>query len=174
MIEDGIQFNLPKNKSSVIKVIGVGGGGSNAVNHMKNVGVNGVDFIICNTDAQALYHSPVANKVQLGASLTEGLGAGADPEIGRSAAEESIQEIQNILETGTKMCFITAGHPLSLSPLLDNRVGNSLLSQLLMICPRCPPRAGWSWPFLKWPPSNISPRCRLHCILPSEILAPKK
>ena len=109
MIEDGIQFNLPKNKSSVIKVIGVGGGGSNAVNHMKNVGVNGVDFIICNTDAQALYHSPVANKVQLGASLTEGLGAGADPEIGRSAAEESIQEIQNILETGTKMCFITAG-----------------------------------------------------------------
>lgn len=86
MIEDGIQFNLPKNRSSVIKVIGVGGGGSNAVNHMKNVGVNGVDFIICNTDAQALYHSPVANKVQLGASLTEGLGAGADPEIGRSAA----------------------------------------------------------------------------------------
>lgn len=109
MIEDGIQFNLPKNRSSVIKVIGVGGGGSNAVNHMKNVGVNGVDFIICNTDAQALYHSPVANKVQLGASLTEGLGAGADPEIGRSAAEESIQEVQNILETGTKMCFITAG-----------------------------------------------------------------
>jgi cell division protein FtsZ len=109
MIEDGIQFNLPKNRSSVIKVIGVGGGGSNAVNHMKNVGVNGVDFVICNTDAQALYHSPVANKVQLGASLTEGLGAGADPEIGRSAAEESIQEIQNILETGTKMCFITAG-----------------------------------------------------------------
>jgi len=109
MIEDGIQFNLPKNRSSVIKVIGVGGGGSNAVNHMKNVGVNGVDFIICNTDAQALYHSPVANKVQLGASLTEGLGAGADPAIGRSAAEESIQEIQNILETGTKMCFITAG-----------------------------------------------------------------
>jgi cell division protein FtsZ len=109
MIEDGIQFNLPKNRSSVIKVIGVGGGGSNAVNHMKTVGVNGVDFIICNTDAQALYHSPVANKVQLGASLTEGLGAGADPEIGRSAAEESIQEIQNILETGTKMCFITAG-----------------------------------------------------------------
>jgi cell division GTPase FtsZ len=88
MIEDGIQFNLPKNRSSVIKVIGVGGGGSNAVNHMKTVGVNGVDFIICNTDAQALYHSPVANKVQLGASLTEGLGAGADPEIGRSAAEE--------------------------------------------------------------------------------------
>src|SRR6056300_1753915 len=109
MIEDGIQFNLPKNRSSVIKVIGVGGGGSNAVNHMKTVGVNGVDFIICNTDAQALYHSPVANKVQLGASLTEGLGAGADPEIGRSAAEESIQEIQNILETGTKMCFVTAG-----------------------------------------------------------------
>ncbi|MGB0348538.1 MAG: cell division protein FtsZ [Schleiferiaceae bacterium] len=109
MMDDGLQFNLPKNRSSVIKVIGVGGGGSNAVNHMKNVGVNGVDFMVCNTDAQALYHSPVANKVQLGASLTEGLGAGADPEIGRQAAEESIGEIQNILETGTKMCFITAG-----------------------------------------------------------------
>ncbi len=108
-MDDGLQFNLPKNRSSVIKVIGVGGGGSNAVNHMKNVGVNGVDFMVCNTDAQALYHSPVANKVQLGASLTEGLGAGADPEIGRQAAEESIGEIQNILETGTKMCFITAG-----------------------------------------------------------------
>lgn len=109
MIDDGLQFNLPKNRSSVIKVIGVGGGGSNAVNHMKNVGVNGVDFMVCNTDAQALYHSPVANKVQLGASLTEGLGAGADPAIGRQAAEESIGEIQNMLETGTKMCFITAG-----------------------------------------------------------------
>ena len=109
MMDDGLQFNLPKNRSSVIKVIGVGGGGSNAVNHMKNVGVNGVDFMVCNTDAQALYHSPVANKVQLGASLTEGLGAGADPEIGRQAALESIGEIQNILETGTKMCFITAG-----------------------------------------------------------------
>ncbi len=108
-MDDGLQFNLPKNRSSVIKVIGVGGGGSNAVNHMKNVGVNGVDFMVCNTDAQALYHSPVANKVQLGASLTEGLGAGADPEIGRQAAEESIGEIQNMLETGTKMCFITAG-----------------------------------------------------------------
>ena len=109
MMDDGLQFNLPKNRSSVIKVIGVGGGGSNAVNHMKNVGVNGVDFMVCNTDAQALYHSPVANKVQLGASLTEGLGAGADPKIGRQAAEESIGEIQNMLETGTKMCFITAG-----------------------------------------------------------------
>jgi len=108
-MDDGLQFNLPKNRSSVIKVIGVGGGGSNAVNHMKNVGVNGVDFMVCNTDAQALYHSPVANKVQLGASLTEGLGAGADPDIGRQAAQESIDEIQNILETGTKMCFITAG-----------------------------------------------------------------
>jgi len=97
-MDDGLQFNLPKNRSSVIKVIGVGGGGSNAVNHMKNVGVNGVDFMVCNTDAQALYHSPVANKVQLGASLTEGLGAGADPEIGRQAAQESIGEIQNILD----------------------------------------------------------------------------
>lgn len=109
MIEDGIQFNLPKNRSSVIKVIGVGGGGSNAVNHMTRVGVNGVDFIVCNTDAQALYHSPVSNKIQLGASLTEGLGAGADPKIGEKAARESISEITKILENGTKMCFITAG-----------------------------------------------------------------
>ena len=109
MIEDGIQFNLPKNRSSVIKVIGVGGGGSNAVNHMTHVGVNGVDFIVCNTDAQALYHSPVPNKVQLGASLTEGLGAGADPEIGHRAAQESITEITKMLENGTKMCFVTAG-----------------------------------------------------------------
>ena len=109
MIEDGIQFNLPKNRSSVIKVIGVGGGGSNAVNHMTHVGVNGVDFIVCNTDAQALYHSPVPNKVQLGASLTEGLGAGADPEIGHRAAQESIVEITKMLENGTKMCFVTAG-----------------------------------------------------------------
>ncbi|HCP41818.1 MAG TPA: cell division protein FtsZ, partial [Cryomorphaceae bacterium] len=109
MIEDGIQFNLPKNRSSVIKVIGVGGGGSNAVNHMTHVGVNGVDFIVCNTDAQALYNSPVPNKVQLGASLTEGLGAGADPEIGHQAAQESITEITKMLENGTKMCFVTAG-----------------------------------------------------------------
>ena len=109
MIEDGIQFNLPKNRSSVIKVIGVGGGGSNAVNHMTRVGVNGVDFIVCNTDAQALYHSPVPNKVQLGASLTEGLGAGADPEVGLKAANESITEITKMLENGTKMCFVTAG-----------------------------------------------------------------
>lgn len=108
-MEDGLQFNLPKNRSSVIKVIGVGGGGSNAVNYMANIGVNGVDFVVCNTDAQALEHSPVHNKVQLGASLTEGLGAGADPEIGRRAAEESIATLQSILETGTKMCFITAG-----------------------------------------------------------------
>ena len=109
MFEDGIQFNLPKNRSSVIKVIGVGGGGSNAVNHMSSVGVNGVDFIVCNTDAQALDHSPVTNKVQLGVSLTEGLGAGADPEIGREAAKESLDELKRILETGTKMCFVTAG-----------------------------------------------------------------
>ena len=108
-MEDGLQFNLPKNRSSVIKVIGVGGGGSNAVNYMANIGVNGVDFVVCNTDAQAREHSAVHNKVQLGASLTEGLGAGADPEIGRRAAEESIATLQSILETGTKMCFITAG-----------------------------------------------------------------
>ena len=109
MMDEGLQFNLPKNRSSVIKVIGVGGGGSNAVNYMSHLGVNGVDFIVCNTDAQALENSVVTNKVQLGASLTEGLGAGADPEIGRQAAEESLPEIQKILETGTKMCFVTAG-----------------------------------------------------------------
>lgn len=109
MLEEGLDFDLPKHRSSVIKVIGVGGGGSNAVNHMKNVGVNGVDFIVCNTDAQALYHSPVENKIQLGASLTEGLGAGADPEIGKNAALESMEDVERFLESGTKMVFVTAG-----------------------------------------------------------------
>ena len=104
-----LSFDLPKNQSSVIKVIGVGGGGSNAVNYMYEQGIRGVDFVICNTDAQALNNSPVPNKVQLGVSLTEGLGAGANPEVGASAAEESIVEIQAILEQNTMMIFVTAG-----------------------------------------------------------------
>lgn len=108
-MEEGLNFDLPKNRSSVIKVIGVGGGGSNAVNHMKRLGINGVDFVVCNTDAQALEHSPVENKIQLGANLTEGLGAGANPEVGERAALETVDEIKNILEHGTKMLFITAG-----------------------------------------------------------------
>lgn len=106
---DTISFDLPKNQSSVIKAIGVGGGGSNAVNHMFNIGIRGVDFVICNTDSQALENSPVPNKIQLGLSLTEGLGAGANPEVGMQAAEESLEEIQNLLNTNTKMVFITAG-----------------------------------------------------------------
>ncbi len=108
-LDSEFSFDLPKNKSSVIKVIGVGGGGSNAVNHMKNTGIKGVDFIICNTDAQALYHSPVDVKIQLGVALTEGLGAGANPEVGQQAAVENIDEIKTILGTNTKMLFITAG-----------------------------------------------------------------
>lgn len=107
--QDMMPFDLPKNRSSVIKVIGVGGGGSNAVNHMFSSGINGVDFVICNTDAQALENSPVPNRIQLGVSLTEGLGAGANPSIGEEAAKESIKEITNLLETNTKMVFITAG-----------------------------------------------------------------
>ncbi|WP_417589353.1 cell division protein FtsZ [Owenweeksia hongkongensis] len=106
---DTIAFDLPKNQSSVIKVIGVGGGGSNAVNHMHGMGIRGVDFVICNTDSQALSNSPVPNKVQLGVTLTEGLGAGANPEVGQQAALESIEEVKNLLETNTKMVFITAG-----------------------------------------------------------------
>jgi len=106
---DNIAFDLPKNKSNVIKVIGVGGGGSNAINHMFQSGINGVDFIICNTDAQALENSPVPNKIQLGVSLTEGLGAGANPEVGEQAAMESMEEIKATLEHTTKMVFITAG-----------------------------------------------------------------
>jgi cell division protein FtsZ len=102
-------FDLPKETSSIIKVIGVGGGGSNAVNHMFTQNIRGVDFVICNTDAQALENSPVPNKIQLGANLTSGLGAGANPEIGEQAAKESIQEIQQMLNTQTKMVFITAG-----------------------------------------------------------------
>ena len=104
-----IHFDLPKEKSSIIKVIGVGGGGSNAVNHMFSQNIEGVNFIICNTDAQAIATSKVPNKVQLGPHLTQGLGAGANPDIGRQATEESLEEIKNILEVNTKMAFITAG-----------------------------------------------------------------
>lgn len=104
-----IHFDLPKEKSSIIKVIGVGGGGSNAVNHMHAQVIDGVNFIICNTDAQAIAQSMVPNKVQLGPHLTQGLGAGANPEIGRQATEESLEEIRRILEVNTKMAFITAG-----------------------------------------------------------------
>ncbi len=106
---NGISFDLPKNQSNVIKVIGVGGGGSNAINHMFQQGIKGVDFVICNTDAQALQNSPVPVKIQLGVSLTEGLGAGANPKIGEQSAVESMEEIQNMLSTNTKMVFITAG-----------------------------------------------------------------
>lgn len=106
---ESITFDLPKHKSNVIKVIGIGGGGGNAINHMYREGINGVDFVICNTDRQALENSPVLNKIQLGVSLTEGLGAGANPEIGEQAALESLDEIKNLLETNTKMVFITAG-----------------------------------------------------------------
>ncbi|MFN9113385.1 MAG: cell division protein FtsZ, partial [Bacteroidota bacterium] len=104
-----ISFDLPKNQSNVIKVIGVGGGGSNAINHMFKQGIKGVDFIVCNTDAQALQNSPVANKIQLGVHLTEGLGAGANPEVGQQSALESIADIESMLDTNTKMVFITAG-----------------------------------------------------------------
>ena len=104
-----IHFDLPKEKSSIIKVIGVGGGGSNAVNHMFSQSIEGVNFIICNTDAQAIALSKVPNKIQLGPHLTQGLGAGANPDIGRQATEESLEEIKRILEVNTKMAFITAG-----------------------------------------------------------------
>ncbi|MDP2089016.1 MAG: cell division protein FtsZ [Flavobacteriaceae bacterium] len=106
---NNINFDLPKNNSNVIKVIGVGGGGSNAVNHMFSQGLIGVDFVVCNTDAQALQNSLVPNKIQLGVSLTEGLGAGANPDIGEKAALESIEEIKNLLSANAKMVFITAG-----------------------------------------------------------------
>lgn len=106
---DGITFDLPKNQSNVIKVIGVGGGGSNAINHMFHQGIKGVDFVICNTDAQALENSTVPIKIQLGVGLTEGLGAGANPEIGEQAAIESEADIKEMLGTNTKMIFITAG-----------------------------------------------------------------
>ncbi|MGF1556536.1 cell division protein FtsZ [Paucihalobacter sp.] len=104
-----IAFDLPKNQSNVIKVIGVGGGGSNAINHMFQQGIKGVDFVICNTDAQALQNSGVPNKIQLGLHLTEGLGAGANPEVGEQSAVESLEDIRRMLDTNTKMVFITAG-----------------------------------------------------------------
>src|SRR5688572_23458062 len=104
-----MEFDLPKEHASIIKVIGVGGGGSNAVNHMFNQGIKGVDFVVCNTDQQALDVSPVSLKIQLGASLTEGRGAGAIPEIGKNAAIENIEDIRNFLSKNTKMVFITAG-----------------------------------------------------------------
>ncbi|MBR9844954.1 MAG: cell division protein FtsZ [Algicola sp.] len=104
-----IAFDLPKNQSNVIKVIGVGGGGSNAINHMFQQGIKGVDFVICNTDAQALQNSGVPNKIQLGVNLTEGLGAGANPDVGEQAAVESLEDLRRMLGTNTKMVFITAG-----------------------------------------------------------------
>lgn len=106
---NSLTFDLPKNRSNVIKVLGVGGGGSNAIDHMYEQGITGVDFAICNTDAQALENSPVPTKIQLGVNLTEGLGAGANPEIGENAALESFDDIKNLLTSNTKMLFITAG-----------------------------------------------------------------
>ncbi|MCE2740258.1 MAG: cell division protein FtsZ [Sphingobacteriales bacterium] len=109
MGETAFKFNMPKEKSSIIKVLGVGGGGGNAVNYMFSQGIKGVDFIICNTDLQALENSPIPNKIQLGASLTQGLGAGANPEVGRNSAMEAIEDIIDTLGVNTKMLFITAG-----------------------------------------------------------------
>lgn len=104
-----IHFDMPKEKSNIIKVLGFGGGGGNAVNHMFRQQIQNVDFVICNTDAQALHNSPIPNKIQLGPHLTQGLGAGANPQIGKEATEESLEEIRRILEINTKMAFITAG-----------------------------------------------------------------
>jgi cell division protein FtsZ len=108
-MENSLKFDLPANTSSIIKVIGVGGGGSNAVNYMYEQGIKGVDFIVCNTDAQALDKSPVPIKVQLGGTLTEGRGAGSIPEVGRNAAIESLEEVKALLSDNTNMVFITAG-----------------------------------------------------------------
>ena len=104
-----MKFDLPKDQSSIIKVIGVGGGGSNAVNHMYQQGITGVNFIICNTDQQALDQSPIPNKIQLGSTLTEGRGAGSNPEVGKNAAIENIDELKELFEKNTQMVFITAG-----------------------------------------------------------------
>src|SRR5664279_10720 len=109
MKEDLINFELPTERSSIIKVIGVGGGGSNAINYMQRLGIKDVNFIVVNTDAQALSQSPVAVKIQIGASLTEGRGAGSKPEVGMQSAIESISEIEEILRSNTRMIFITAG-----------------------------------------------------------------
>ena len=108
-IPGNFNFDLPKNRSNVIKVIGIGGGGGNAINYMFQQGIMGVDFVICNTDSQALEKSAVPIKIQLGASLTEGLGAGANPDVGRQAAQESLEDVKTLLSTQTKMIFITAG-----------------------------------------------------------------
>lgn len=104
-----MKFDLPKDQSSIIKVVGVGGGGSNAVNHMYKQGITGVDFVICNTDQQALDLSPVPNKIQLGSTLTEGRGAGSNPEVGKNAAIENVDELKELFEKNTQMVFITAG-----------------------------------------------------------------
>ncbi|MFM9422889.1 MAG: hypothetical protein RIR06_1350, partial [Bacteroidota bacterium] len=110
MSEELLQFNLSSSETlSNIKVIGVGGGGSNAVNYMYSNGINGVDFVVCNTDAQALAKSPIEHKIQLGAELTKGRGAGARPEVGRQAALESIEEIKSLFSEDIQMVFITAG-----------------------------------------------------------------
>ena len=108
-MEPLFQFDLPKDQSSIIKVFGVGGGGSNAVNHMYDQGIIGVNFVVCNTDSQALDISRIPNKIQLGPASTQGLGAGAKPEVGMKAAEESIEELKSLLSKNTKMVFITAG-----------------------------------------------------------------
>lgn len=108
-MEPMIQFDLPRKQSNIIKVLGVGGGGSNAVNHMYKLGIEGVDFIICNTDQQALDRSPVPTKVQLGLSLTDGRGAGSVPDVGKNAAMENVEELKELLKNDTKMLFITAG-----------------------------------------------------------------
>lgn len=104
-----LDLTLPVQEESIIKVIGVGGGGSNAVNHMCRQGIHGVEFVICNTDIQALRMSPVKNRIQIGKELTEGLGAGSLPERGKKAAIESLDYIKSLLENNTKMVFITAG-----------------------------------------------------------------
>jgi len=108
-METRLKFDLPKDKSSIIKVLGVGGGGGNAVNHMYAQGIKGVDFVICNTDLQVLEASPIPNKIQLGSGLTQGLGAGSNPEVGKKAAMEAIEDIIEVLGVNTKMLFITAG-----------------------------------------------------------------
>ncbi len=104
-----LQFDIQQEPGSIIKVIGVGGGGSNAVNHMYKLGIKGVDFIVCNTDNQALHTSPVPKKIQLGATIAKGLGAGSIPEVGKNSALETIDEVRKYLSADTQMVFITAG-----------------------------------------------------------------
>ena len=108
-IFSNFQVEMPKNQSSLIKVLGVGGGGCNAVSYMFTQGIEGVDFLVCNTDMQVLDKSPVPTKIQIGSHLTEGLGAGSLPEVGKASALESIDEIINALGVNTKMLFVTAG-----------------------------------------------------------------